>query len=207
MGEATAQLACLVAGTPSLRPRSRQQLRARHCLVAGPLECVPEPAAQCVPYLVMQQRIDRQCRPLQQSRLEIRRHARLPCQHSLEPQRRGISRHGLAESEALRVRGLNSFAHRQLLRRGALRWRSVGGGYVRLLASRAAKLAGRRRLTRIRCAAILAIRQAVAGRELALRQRSPLGVKGDEAVLLPGKCARTVLACAWPWRRLRERLY
>src|SRR6476620_11916791 len=59
-------------------------------LPSGPLEGVPESAAQRVPDLVVQQEVDRQRRTLQQPGLQVRRHARLAGQHRLQPQGRSV---------------------------------------------------------------------------------------------------------------------
>jgi len=161
-----------------------------------------------MPDLVVEQRVDGQRRSLQQPGLEVRRHPRLSGQHGLEPQGRSVSRDRLAEPETLGVRGLDSLANRQLRRRRRARRRAVRAGWVRLLAGQAAELRGWE-LTRIG-RPVLDVWHAVAGRELPLRQRRALGIKGDEAILLPGLSAR-VLAGAeavllWQTRRrLRQR--
>ena len=54
-------------------------------LSARPLKRVPEPAAQRVPYLVMQEGVDRQRRILKQPGLQVRWHARLAGKDSLQP--------------------------------------------------------------------------------------------------------------------------
>src|SRR6266568_4786446 len=54
-------------------------------LPTGTFERVPEPPAQCVPDLVMQEEVDGQRRALQQPRLQVRGHARLARQDRLQP--------------------------------------------------------------------------------------------------------------------------
>jgi hypothetical protein len=96
------------------------------------------------------------------------------------------------------VCGLDSLGHRQLRGRQGARCRGpVRVGSVLLLADWDAKLS-RPRLTRIRRAPVVG--QAVASRELALRQWRALGVKGDEAVLLVLESPGTVLAASGPAR-------
>ena len=102
---------------------------------------------------------------LQQPRLQVRRHPRLPGQDGLKPQRRGVPRDRLAEPESFRMRGLNCLAHRQLRRRRSARRHPVGSCCVRLL----------QLLARIRRAAVIAVWAAVARRELPLGQWWPLG--------------------------------
>src|SRR5712691_10806696 len=87
-------------------------IRASFFLPAGALERVPETPAQRVPYLVVQQEVDRQRRTLQQPGLEVRWHARLACQHRLQPQRRGVPGHRTAELLALLVRRLHGLRQR-----------------------------------------------------------------------------------------------
>src|SRR5216683_1677299 len=86
-------------------------------LPAGALERVPETAAQRMPDLIVQQEVDRQRRALQQPRLQVRRHARLPGQHRLQPQRRGIPGHRTAELLAFLVRRLHGLRQRHAGRR------------------------------------------------------------------------------------------
>src|SRR5258707_15714651 len=76
-------------------------------LSARTLQGIPETAAQRVPGLVVQQRIDRQRRVLEQPRFQVRWHARLAGQDRLQPQRRGLPGHRLTEFKPLRVGGLD----------------------------------------------------------------------------------------------------
>src|SRR5712691_2602681 len=87
-------------------------IRASFFLPAGALERVPETPAQRVPYLVVQQEVDRQRRTLQQPGLEVGWHARLARQHRLQPQRRGVPGHRTAELLALLMRRLHGLRQR-----------------------------------------------------------------------------------------------
>src|SRR5580698_8622042 len=81
-------------------------------LPAGTLKRIPEAPPQRVSYLVVQEEVDRQRRTLQQPGLEVRRHPRLPRQHRLQPQRRRVPGHRVAELLAFFVRGLHRLGER-----------------------------------------------------------------------------------------------
>src|SRR5208337_4676452 len=83
-------------------------MRASFVLPASTFEGVPETPAQRVPNFVVQQKVDRQRRTLQQPGLEVGGHARLPGQHRLQPQRGGVPGDRAAELLALLVRRLDS---------------------------------------------------------------------------------------------------
>ena len=76
------------------------------------LQGIPEPAPQCVPYLIVQQEVDGQRRPLKEPGLKVGRHPRLPGKHRLQPQRRGLACHGSAKLLALVVCRLNGLSQR-----------------------------------------------------------------------------------------------
>lgn len=83
------------------------------------LERVPESATERVPDLVMQQRVDRQSRTLQQPGLKVRRHPGLAGKDCLQPQGRRIPCDRLAEAKSLGMSGLDSLGDRD----GDGRWR------------------------------------------------------------------------------------
>ena len=76
------------------------------------LKRIPEPAAQRVPHLVMEQEVDRQGRSLKQPGLKVRRHPGLPGKHGFQPERGRVAGHRLAERLALLVRGLHRVGER-----------------------------------------------------------------------------------------------
>ena len=63
-----------------------------------------------MPYLVMQQEVDGQRRPLEQPGLQVGRHPRLPGQNRLKPQCGSIARYGLTERLAFLVCRLDRIA-------------------------------------------------------------------------------------------------
>ncbi len=94
-----------------------------------------------MPHLVVQQRVNRQRRALQQPGLQVRRHARLAGKHGLEPEGRRVPRHRLAEAEALRVRRLHRVGERDGYR---LRTRRLGCRGLRAAVGTALRCAERR---------------------------------------------------------------
>jgi hypothetical protein len=86
--------------------------------MTDPLQGIPETPAQGVPYLIVQQGIDRQGRVLQQPGFEIRGHPRLAGQYRFQPERWRVPGNRLAEAEPFTVRGLDGIGqrHRHRLR-------------------------------------------------------------------------------------------
>src|SRR5262245_37150367 len=66
-----------------------------------------------MPYLVMQQEVDGQCRTLEQPCLQVGRHPRLPGQNRLKPQGGSIARYRLTERLAFLVCRMDRVAKRK----------------------------------------------------------------------------------------------
>jgi hypothetical protein len=78
----------------------RRQRSTGHALTARAFEGVPETAAQRVAHLVVQQKVDRQRRTLQQPCLQVGGHPRLSREHRFQPERGRVAGHGVAELQA-----------------------------------------------------------------------------------------------------------
>src|SRR3984957_6416268 len=76
-------------------------------LSAGVLKRIPEPAAQRMAHLVMEQEVNRQGRSPKPPGLKVRRHPGLPGKPGFQPQRGRVAGHRLAEGLALLVRRLH----------------------------------------------------------------------------------------------------
>src|SRR5579871_3118187 len=95
----------LRTATSAMYPSARKYQRSDQprWLSSGGFQRVPETTAQRMADLVLEQRVDRQDRALQQPSLEVRRHPRLAGEDSFEPQPGGVPAHRFAEVEALVV--------------------------------------------------------------------------------------------------------
>src|SRR5689334_14977539 len=144
-------------------------------LPSGPLEGVPESAAQRVPDLVVQQEVDRQRRTLQQPGLQVRRHARLAGEHRLQPQGRSVPGHRTTELLALLVRGLYRLGQAD-----------AGGAVLGLVGRRRGRI-HRRAHHRLRAAVGGAARRALVLALNAVLGLAGRGADGRQAAKLAGK--------------------
>src|SRR6266567_2943405 len=125
---------------PSARA-SNAGVSSGHPSAAGTFQRVPETATQRMADLVVEQRVNRKHRPLQEPRLQVRRHPRLASEHRLKPQAWRIPAHRLTEVVPFAVCRLDGFGQRDgdRLRRADGRH---GGDLLNRLARRERRVLG-----------------------------------------------------------------
>src|SRR6266567_2741794 len=125
---------------PSARA-SNAGVSSGHPSAAGTFQRVPETATQRMADLVVEQRVNRKHRPLQEPRLQVRRHPRLASEHRLKPQAWRIPAHRLTVVVPFAVCRLDGFGQRDgdRLRRADGRH---GGDLLNRLARRERRVLG-----------------------------------------------------------------